>query len=100
MGAHTKRLISSGMRSQAVSLITSALDPKAYAEVSVREGIRSFGWLLEAPVPYEVAPDLFCLDLYKNFDLPQLAAMAAPVRIHQSYLQQSGSPSTNSTAGN
>jgi dienelactone hydrolase len=100
MGAQTKRLLSTGIRSQAVSLITAALDPKAYAEVSVREGIRSFGWLLEAPVPYEVAPDLFCLDLYKEFDLPQLAAMATPVKIRQSYLQQSGSRSTNSTAGN
>ena len=100
MGARTKRVLSTGIRSQAVSLITAALDPKAYAEVSVRKGIRSFGWLLDAPVPYEAAPDLFCLDLYKEFDLPSLAALAAPVSIRQSYLPPSGSRPADSAAGN
>ena len=32
--------------------------------------------LLDAPVTYEAAPDLFCLDLYKEFDLDRLAALA------------------------
>jgi hypothetical protein len=66
-----------------VSLIAAALNPAAYAEVSIREGMRSFGWLLDTPVPYESAPDLFCLGLYKDFDLPRLAALAAPVSIRQ-----------------
>ena len=32
-------------------------------------------------VEYGAAPDLFCLDLYKEFDLDRLAALAAPARI-------------------
>jgi hypothetical protein len=27
------------------------------------------------------APELFCLDLYKEFDVPSLAALAAPTRV-------------------
>ena len=27
------------------------------------------------------APELFCLDLYKDFDVATLAALAAPVRV-------------------
>ena len=91
MGARAKHILSTGIRSQAVSLVAAALNPAAYAEVSIREGMRSFGWLLDKPVPYEVAPDLFCLDLYKEFDLPRLAALAAPAEIRQSYVRQIGS---------
>jgi hypothetical protein len=83
-----KHLLSTGIRSQAVSLIAAALDPAAYTDVSIREGIPTFGRLVDDPVPYEAAPDIFCLDLYKEFDLPRLAVLAAPARIHQTYLSQ------------
>jgi len=41
----------------------------------------SFSYLLDAPVQYRTAPDLFCLDLYKYFDLDRLAAMAVGVSV-------------------
>jgi len=41
----------------------------------------SLGYLLEAPVRFEEAPELFCLDLYKEFDLDRLAAVAAPTPV-------------------
>jgi dienelactone hydrolase len=88
VAARTKHIQSTGIRSQVVSLIAAALSPTAYAEVSVREGMRSFAWLLDTPVSYEAAPDMFCLDLYKEFDFPRLTVLAAPARIHQTYLPQ------------
>jgi hypothetical protein len=41
----------------------------------------SFRYLLDAPVHYRTAPDLFCLDLFKYFDVDRLAAIASPVKI-------------------
>jgi hypothetical protein len=38
--------------------------------------MRSLASLLDAPVSYESAPDLFCLDLYKEFDVNTLVALA------------------------
>ena len=45
-------------------------------EVGTRDGIQSLGALLDTPVPYRAAPDLFCLDLYKEFDIGTLSQMA------------------------
>lgn len=77
-GAHIQ---STGMRTQVVSLAAAALEPSAFSVVTVRNGIRSLRHLLDAPVAYEDAPDLFCLDLYKHFDLPQLTALAQPAKV-------------------
>jgi hypothetical protein len=41
----------------------------------------SLSYLLDAPVPYRSAPDLFCLDLYKYFDIDSIVAIAAPTKI-------------------
>jgi hypothetical protein len=41
--------------------------------------------LLDEPVKFESAPDLFCLDLYKEFDIDRLAKLAEPARITQKY---------------
>ena len=43
MSRGTIRILSTGIRSQTVSLIAAALNPAAYAEVSIRDGMRSFG---------------------------------------------------------
>jgi len=32
-------------------------------------------------VTFEQAPELFCLDLYKDFDLDRLAAISAPTQL-------------------
>jgi len=41
--------------------------------------------LLDAPVKFESAPDLFCLDLYKEFDIDRLAVLAGPAKVIQKY---------------
>ena len=53
--------------------------------MSIRDGMRSLKYLLDAPVKFESAPDLFCLDLYKQFDIDRLAKMAEPAKVTQQY---------------
>jgi dienelactone hydrolase len=69
------RIEAAGMRAQVAALAGRALEPALFAELAVRDGIGSLGWLLEKPVLYGDAPELFCLDLYRNFDLDRLAAL-------------------------
>ena len=41
----------------------------------------SLGYLLEKPVDYLDAAELFCLDLYRQFDIDRLMLMAIPTRV-------------------
>jgi dienelactone hydrolase len=66
------RLESTGMRSQVVALTAAAAESGVFSEVRTGEGVSSLRYLLEGPVEYRAAPDLFCLDLYKDFDLDAL----------------------------
>ena len=77
----TLRLESTGRRSQVVALIAASLDPGLFSEVAIREGMASLKYLLEAPVRFQDAPDLFCLDLYREFDVDQLAALGGSTKV-------------------
>jgi dienelactone hydrolase len=77
------RLEATGIRSQLVALVAAALEPALFSEVVTRNGMRSLGYLLDVPVPYGSAPDLFCLDFYKDFDVDRLATIAEPAKIVQ-----------------
>jgi dienelactone hydrolase len=85
------RLETTGIRSQVVALVAAALEPAAFSSLVHHQGIRSLSYLLDAPVPFRSAPELFCLDLYKYFDLDRLAMMAAPTRVTTTdYIQAHG----------
>jgi dienelactone hydrolase len=73
--APSVRLESRGIRSQVAALAAKALEPALFGAVVVREGMSSFQHLLDAPVEFQAAPDLFCRDLYREFDIEQLAAL-------------------------
>ena len=75
------RLETSGIRNQVVSLIATALEPNLFSEVLIRDGMPSLSYLLEKPVTFQEAADLFCPDLYKEFDLDRLIAIAAPAKV-------------------
>jgi dienelactone hydrolase len=75
------RLECTGMRSQVAGLVAAALEPGLFSEVRIDEGLSSLGFLLQGPVTFDQAPELFCLDLYKDFDLDRLAVLAAPARV-------------------
>jgi dienelactone hydrolase len=82
-GAPSISLEASGIRSQIAALAASALEPSTFSHILTREGMHSFGHLLDKAVPYQNAPELFCLDLYKEFDIDHLVALAAPTKIVQ-----------------
>ena len=77
------RLEGTGIRSQVISVVTSALEPRLFAQVVTRGGMHSLSYLLDEPVEYKNAPDLFCLDLYKDFDIDRLAELAKPSEVIQ-----------------
>ena len=77
----TLRIESNGIRSQVVSLIAAALQPSLFSELVTRNGMRSLAYLLQKPVEYEAAPDLFCLDLFRETDVDRLEALSSPVRV-------------------
>ena len=75
------RLECTGVRSQTAGLIAAALNPALFSDVAVQQGASSLSYLLEKPVTYREAPELFCLDLYKYFDFDRLTALAGPTRV-------------------
>jgi hypothetical protein len=48
--------------------------------------MESLGHLLDKPVSYQEAPELFCLDLYKEFDIESLTALTEPTKVVQTPL--------------
>jgi hypothetical protein len=75
------RVESSGIRNQVAALVAVALEPEIFSEVVVRQGMSSLAYLLERPVEFHLAPELFCFELYKNFDVDRLGALATPARV-------------------
>jgi hypothetical protein len=69
------------MRSQVIALIAAAIEPQEFSTLVSRNAVRSLAYLLDTPVPIRSAPELFCLDLYKDYDLNSLEVLASPVRI-------------------
>ena len=79
------RVETTGARSQVQALVAAALEPKLFSAVATYSGMQSLKHLLDKPVPYDSAPDLFCLDLYKEFDIDRLTSIAAPTRVIEQY---------------
>jgi len=75
------RVETEGIRSQIVALTAAALEPGLFSEFSSNGAITSLSYLLDTPVAYRSAPDLFCLDFYKYFDIDRLTVLASPVSI-------------------
>ena len=80
-GQRTIRLETEGIRSQMVGLIAASLEPDLFSNIVSNEVLESLGDLLNGPLIFRSTPDVFCLDLYKYFDIDRLEAMAAPTRI-------------------
>jgi dienelactone hydrolase len=81
-GAPSVRVEARGRRNQVAALVASALKPDLFSEVVVRDGMPSLRYLIDKPVPFQEAAELFCLDLYKFTDLDRLAEMSAPAKVH------------------
>lgn len=70
-----------GIRSAVIAEVAAAIDSGVFASVTTHRAMKSMGYLLDTPVAFRSAPDLFCLDLYKDFDIDTIAAIAAPLTI-------------------
>jgi dienelactone hydrolase len=75
-----------GIRSSVIAAIAAAIDPHVIDSIQSRHCMKSLAYLLDAPVRFRSAADLFCLDLYKDFDIDAIVALAAPTAIHQDFM--------------
>lgn len=81
-GSHKQiQIETDGIRSGVIGAVAAAIEPTAFSVVDSEHAIKSLNYLLQTPVPLRSAPDLFCLDLYKYFDLDSIAAIADPTKI-------------------
>lgn len=78
---HPVQVETDGIRSQVIALTAAAIAPDNFSAVVSRNAMKSLAYLIETPVPFRSAPELFCLDLYRDFDIDTLAALAAPGKI-------------------
>lgn len=70
-----------GIRTQTIAFTAMALEPSLFSNVLVRNGAQSLRQLVDQPVEYSQAHDLFCLDLLKDFDLQPLVELFKPVEV-------------------
>jgi dienelactone hydrolase len=70
-----------GIRSAVIAAVAAAIDPGAFSVITSRHAMKSLSYLLDKPVAFRSAPDLFCLDLYKYFDIDSITAIAAPTTL-------------------
>jgi len=79
--ARSISVVTEGIRNQVIALTSAALEPAAFARTESRQSMASLDYLLKHSVPFRSAPELFCLDLYRYFDLDRLALMAGPIEV-------------------
>jgi len=80
-GQRNVRLETTGIRSEVIGLVAAGIEPTLFSELVSRQAMASLGFLLDTPVIFRAAPDLFCLDLYKDFDIDLFIALAAPATV-------------------
>jgi dienelactone hydrolase len=74
-------VVTEGIRNQVIAVTSAALEPTAFTRIENRHWMGSLDYLLKNTVPFRSAPELFCLDLFKDFDLDRLSLMAAPTEV-------------------
>jgi hypothetical protein len=77
-GARQARVETTGIRTQVIAAVAAALRPQLFSELVASEGVRSMEYIFHKPVEYADAPDLFCLDLFKDTDIDRLWKLAEP----------------------
>jgi hypothetical protein len=82
-GRPTIRLETEGIRSQMVALIAAAIEPGLFSNLVSNDVLESLDELLNGPLIFRSTPELFCLDLYKYFDIDRLEALATPTSIER-----------------
>ena len=78
---HSISIVTDGIRNQVIAVTSAALEPAAFTRIENRRWMGSLEYLLRNAVPFRSAPELFCLDLFKDFDVDRLSLMAAPTEV-------------------
>lgn len=71
----TARIETEGPRSQVTALAAGALSPASFSQIVDRNGLESLQEILDRPIRHLDAPDLFCFDLLRGFDIDRLTAL-------------------------
>jgi hypothetical protein len=81
LAAAPVRIVTNGPRGETVAVTAAAIAPELFSSIEARHAMASFGDLFTHPPDYHEAPELMCLDLYRDFDFNTLRLIAAPVKI-------------------
>src|SRR5262249_49785970 len=76
--AQPATIVAVGPRSSTMALVAAGLEDAAIAGLELRDAPGSLKELIESKASYNQSPELFCFGLLRDFDIAQLAAMAAP----------------------
>ncbi len=80
-GGRPVQVETDGIRTSMIAALAAAVEPGTFSTLDSRHAMKSLGYVLDTPVAYRAAPDLFCLDLYKYFDIDSIAAIAESTKI-------------------
>jgi hypothetical protein len=75
------RFLAIGPRTSLMALTAAALKPAAVDQVELRKSYGSLKQVIEQNLGVNDAPELFCFGLLEQFDVLQLAALAAPTPV-------------------
>jgi dienelactone hydrolase len=76
------RIVTAGPRAQIIAMVAAAIRPELFSALESRESISSFAAAYEHPKDFVQDPEMMCIDLYRDFDINTLAAIAAPVKVN------------------
>jgi hypothetical protein len=77
-GAGPLSILAVGPRTSTMALVAAALEDEAIGGLELRDALGSLKEPIESRATYSGAPELFCFGLLEEFDIAQLAALAAP----------------------
>ena len=75
------RFLAIGPRTSLMALTAAALKPAVVEQVELRQSYGSLNEVIEQNLGVNDAPELFCFGLLEQFDVLQLAALAAPTPV-------------------
>jgi hypothetical protein len=70
-----------GIWTQVIAMIAAAIEPNTFFDEANHGGMMKLSYLYDKPVPLRTAPELFCLDLYRLFDIDVLSKLASPTQV-------------------
>jgi hypothetical protein len=71
-------ILAAGPRTSLITLVATALEPSAIAGCELLNCYPTLKAIIEQNGSVTQTPELFCFGLLEQFDIPQLAALAAP----------------------